>query len=518
MLLLLTLFGSTTMAISAPVKGAFTQGSTLRHITIMTLTSALGLFAIMFVDFIDLLYIKSLGTAETAAAIGFAGNVLFYLTSINIGISIAAGVLIGRAMGAGKREDARQISADFFALAFIGMALLGVLLWWFTPDILGLLGAEGEAHQLAAGYLRIMWWSAPLFVLGFVGMAALRAVGDAKGSMHCTLAAAVVNALLDPLFIFEQPMSALGIDWAFGLGLGVDGAAWASLLARLTMVLVAVYAMVYKHDLIAKIDFKRSVRKIAVISAIAVPAMLTNFATPVGDSFITRAIAGFGDEAVSAFAVIGRIIAIAFSVTFALSGAVGPILAQNLGASLYERVQRTLWQSIAFAVVYILSVASFLLLMEPYLLQMVNAKAAEAELIVFFLHTISFSFVFVAIMFISNACFNNAGKPTWATALNFTRALGAAPLAFWAAKHYGPEGVLMAQATCTAVVSMVSLYLAYRVLNRLASGDEHYIAPRRRNVLWRIPVFNYGCARPPALDETTYQEADIPSGKIIAPD
>lgn len=491
---------------NAANKAAFTEGSTLRHITVMTLTSALGLFAIMFVDFIDLLYIKSLGTAETAAAIGFAGNVLFYLTSINIGISIAAGVLIGRALGAGKRSDAREISADFFALTFFAMTLLGAALWWFTPDILNMLGAEGEALQLATGYLRIMWWSAPVFVLGFVGMASLRAVGDAKGAMNCTLAAAVVNAVLDPLLIFEQPLSALGFDWAFGLGLGVDGAAWASLVARLVMVSVAVQAMVAKHDLVARINLRRCVSKIGTIAAIAVPAMLTNFATPVGDSFITRAIATFGDEAVSAYAVIGRIISIAFSVTFALSGSVGPILAQNLGANLYDRVQRTLWQSIAFAAVYIVLVAILMWQLEPWLLQLFSAVGAEAALISYFLHAISFSFVFVAIMFVCNACFNNTGKPTWATALNFARALGAAPLAFWAAKSYGPEGVLTAQAAWTAFVSMVSLFLAHRVLSRLACGEEHYTAPRRRNVFWRIPIHSHGVARPPAVDEHLYHD------------
>lgn len=498
------------MAKAVASKATFTEGSTLRHITVMTLTSAFGLFAIMFVDFIDLLYIKSLGTAETAAAIGFAGNILFYLTSINIGISIASGVLIGRALGAGKRSDARQIAADFFVLMSIGMTIVGVLLWWFTPEILSILGATGEAHRLAVGYLRIMWMSSPVFVLGFVAMAALRAVGDARGSMNCTLAAAVVNAILDPIFIFDQPMSALGIDAAFGLGLGVDGAAWSSTLARLAMVWVGVSAMIKKHDLVARLDMQRSFTKIGAISTIAVPAMLTNFATPVGDSFITRAIAGFGDDAVSAYAVIGRIIAIAFSVTFALSGAVGPILAQNLGAKLYDRVQRTLWQSIAFSFVYILIMASLMLALESYILRLFNSVGIEAELISFFLHWVSFSFFFVAIMFVCNACFNNTGKPTWATGLNFARALGAAPLAFWAAGVAGPKAVLAAQAGWTAVVSVVSLYLAHRLFSRLACGDEQYEAPKRRNTFWRIPVWNYGTtARPPAIDERSY----LPSGE-----
>ena len=498
------------MAKAVASRATFTEGSTLRHITVMTLTSAFGLFAIMLVDFIDLLYIKALGTAETAAAIGFAGNILFYLTSINIGISIASGVMIGRSLGAGKREDARQIAADFFLLTSLGMTVVGGLLWWFTPEILNLLGATGEAHGLATSYLRIMWMTSPVFVLGFVAMAALRAVGDARSAMNCTLAAAVVNAILDPIFIFDQPMSALGIDAAFGLGMGVDGAAWSSNMARLAMVWVGVSAMIKKHDLVARLDWHRSVTKAGTISTIAVPAMLTNFATPVGDSFITRAIASFGDDAVSAYAVIGRIIAIAFSVTFSLSGAVGPILAQNLGAKLYDRVQRTMWQSIAFAFVYIVLMASLMLALEGYILRLFNSTGVEANLISFFLHWVSFSFFFVAIMFICNACFNNTGKPTWATALNFARALGAAPLAFWAADVAGPEAVLAAQASWTALVSLVSLYLAHRLLSRLACGDEQYVAPRRRNTFWRIPVWNYGTtARPPAIDERSYQ----PSGE-----
>jgi len=498
------------MAKEAPRKAAFTEGSILRHITVMTLTSALGLFAIMFVDFIDLLYIKSLGTAETAAAIGFSGNVLFYLTSINIGISIAAGVLIGRALGAGKRSAARRLSADFLVLTFAAMTVLGIVLWWQTPNILNVLGATGKAHDLATGYLRIMWWSAPVFVLSFIGMAALRAVGDARGSMNCTLAAAVVNAVMDPFFIFEQPLSALGIDAAFGLGLGVEGAAWSSLLARIAMAWVAMYGLFYKHQLVARLNVRRSITQVGAISAIAVPAMLTNFATPVGDSFITRAISTFGDEAVSAYAVIGRIIAIAFSVTFALSGAVGPILAQNLGAKFYERALRTLWQANAFAVIYIILMALAMLGLQDQLLLLFHSTGAEAQLISFFVQWVSFSFVFVALLFVSNACFNNTGKPTWATMLNFARALGAAPLAFWAAKSYGPEGVLVAQAGWTALVSILATVMAFRLLQRVARGDEDYQEPRRRNTFWRIPVFNYGNTRPPAIDERSFKEsADV---------
>ena len=295
------------------------------------------------------------------------------------------------------------------------MLLVAILAWWQTPVILIALGAGGEALELATNYLRIMWWSAPLFVLGFVGMSTLRAAGDARGSMNCTLVVALVNAVLDPLLIFDQPLAALGIDASFGLGLGVEGAAWASLMARFAMVAVALHGTVVKHQLFVPIDLRRCINRLSSMASIAVPAMLTNFATPVGDSFITRAMAQFGDEAVSAYAVIGRIIAIGFSVTFALSGAVGPILAQNIGAESFERVRRVVRQSLAFAVVYVIVVSLILLGLEQPILRLFNSSGDEAQLIIFFLHYISFGFCFVAILFVTNAGFNNMGKPTWAT-------------------------------------------------------------------------------------------------------
>ena len=90
----------------------FTQGSLFRHVTIMSVTSSLGIAAIFAVDLIDVLFISMLGHAELAAAAGYAGVVMFFASAMNIGLSIAAGALVARGLGQGNRRLAAEHAAS----------------------------------------------------------------------------------------------------------------------------------------------------------------------------------------------------------------------------------------------------------------------------------------------------------------------------------------------------------------------------------------------------------------------
>ena len=76
----------------------FVTGSTLRHVLVMTATSSVGLMAVFFVDVLNLLYISMLGHQELAAAIGYSGTLMFFLTSVAIGLTIAIIVIAFRAV------------------------------------------------------------------------------------------------------------------------------------------------------------------------------------------------------------------------------------------------------------------------------------------------------------------------------------------------------------------------------------------------------------------------------------
>ncbi len=135
--------------------------------------------------------------------------------------------------------------------------------------------------------------------------AALRGVGDARRSMVATLIGGGVNAVLDPLFIF-------------GLSMGVQGAAIASVFARLAVMVFSLHAVIVRHDLVAKPEIKSFLVSLLPVSAIAFPAILTNTATPIGNAIVTSNIAQFGESFVAGYAVIGRIMPVSFALIFFL--------------------------------------------------------------------------------------------------------------------------------------------------------------------------------------------------------
>ena len=445
----------------------FTQGSTLRHIIVMSLSNAIGLTAMFFVDMLDLFFLSLLGEKHLAAAVGYAGTILFLTTSIGIGIAITAGALISKAIGEGNKYKAHQLMVNVAALCFLFTTIIAATIWIYIPELLTLVGAHEEVHFLASQYLNIVVPSMPIMALAMSFSAALRAVGDAKRSMSSTLAGGTVNAVLDPIFIFA-------------LNMGIEGAAIASVLARVAILLMSSYGVIKVHKLMGRFNWNEFKNDRATIINMAVPAIMTNLATPVGSVFITRAIANYGDGFVAGYAIIGRIIPVAFSIVFALSGAVGPIIGQNYGARLMGRVRQSLKDAYWFSTVYILALSLIIYLTQDYLIFLFNAKGNAAELIRFFCTFVAISFTFNGMLFIANAAFNNLGKPTWSTAFNWGKAtIGTIPFVVVGANLGGVYGILMGQALGGVLFALAALYCSFK----LVLHKEQHMAEIQKTML-----------------------------------
>lgn len=450
----------------------FVTGSTMRHVLVMTSTGSVGLMAIFLVDFLNLFYISLLGEQQLAAAIGYAGSVLAFNIAIGIGMAIAATALISRALGAENRDDARHMSAA--ALAFVTLVSLLVVigLWPFIPLALEGLGARGETREIAAGFLRIVVPSLPLLGLGMLLAGILRAVGDARRAMYVTLAGGAASAVLDPLFIF-------------GLGLGVTGAAIATVLSRCVLVGFGLYGVVHVHGMIGRLRPAEFRRDIWAMTGIAVPAVLTNIATPVGNAYLTATISRFGDDAVAGWAIIGRIIPVAFGTIFALSGAVGPIIGQNFGAGHAGRVRQTLKDALIFTLIYTVAVWILLILLRHQIVGVFAARAEAAELVLFFCALVAGSFVFTGALFVANAAFNNLGFPAYSTMFNWGRAtLGTIPFVWYGAAQFGASGALAGWAVGGIVFGIGAAVMAFRVIGTLDMAAGRDAGP----VIARPPV------------------------------
>jgi len=426
-------------------QAKFVEGSTMKHILTMSGAGSIGLLALFAVDLLDMLFISMLGQIELAAAVGFAGTLLFFSTSVSIGTSIAMGALVSKAIGAKKRNEARRKASNILLTAFVISLTVTVLMYTHIEELLMAIGASGVTLERAEAYLQIMLPSSPILALAMASGAGLRAAGDAKRSMWATLSGGIVNAILDPIFIF-------------GFGWNVEGAAAASVVARCTVFGFSIWPLIRTHQLVRMPKLGQFRQDVRAIVTIAVPAIITNTATPIGNAIVTANIARFGENFVAGFAVIGRISPVAFAVIFALSGAVGPIIGQNYGADRLDRVKETLLNSLLFVTVYCIAVSVVLFLVQDWLILGFALSGGAAVIVAAFCSYVAFSFVFNGALFVANTSFNNLGKPIYSTALNLGKAtLGTLPFVYFGAQWFGALGVLYGQAIGSIVFGVLGV-------------------------------------------------------------
>ncbi|GMM88748.1 MATE family efflux transporter [Vibrio fortis] len=438
----------------------FVEGSTMRHILVMSGAGSVGLMALFVVDLLDMLFISMLGQVELAAAVGFAGTLTFFSTSVSIGTSIAMGALVSKAIGAKDRDHAKQLSVSIMMTAFTISSLVTAAMYIHIPELLDAIGAQGLAAERAQAYLQILLPSGPFLALAMAAGAGLRAAGDAKRSMWATLSGGIVNAILDPLFIF-------------GFGWNIEGAALASVIARFTVLYFSLYPLIRSHDLVAKPSIAHWRFNLRPILAIALPAIITNTATPIGNAIVTTGIAQYGEDFVAGFAVIGRLTPVCFAVIFALSGAVGPIIGQNFGAERMDRVKETLNNSLFVTTAYTIAVCILLYFLQDFVISMFSLQGDASIIVAAFCSYVAITFTFNGALFVANTSFNNLGKPLYSTALNLGKAtLGTLPFVYLGSQWYGALGVLYGQALGNVVFGVLGVLVLRFHIAELMKGVE----------------------------------------------
>jgi putative MATE family efflux protein len=433
----------------------FVTGPIFWHIMSTTGLGALGLMALFMGDLANRLFLGQLGDEHILAAIGYASSILFFATSVGIGLSIAATSVVSPAVGARDVETARRLSGSAHAFALLIAVGVTAAVWPMVPWLIRTLGAKGHTADLAMLYLRILLPSLPFLVVAMCSGAVLRSVGDARRATNITLIGAVVNILLDPLFIFV-------------LKLDLAGAAYASFIARMAMCAIGLWGVIKVHGMITW-PAPASVQRDAVrIGTVALPAVLANVATPVGNAYVTATISSFGDPGIAAWAAYNALNPVAFGAIFALSGAIGPIIGQNLGAGRFDRVSETVTDALKATVLFTAVAWIVLALAAPMMARAFGLSAESAGLLVFACRWLSPFFAFLGALFVSNAVFNTLGHAHYATLLNWGRAtLGTVPLVMVGGQWAGAAGVFTGSMVGGALFGMAGVYLARREVAKL---------------------------------------------------
>ncbi len=446
-------------------EGRFLSGSTMGHVVRMTATGAMGITFVFLVDAAGLLWISQLGDPTLVAAIGFAFAIQFFSVSIAVGFMIAATAMMSRSIGRGDRGLARRQGGAATVIAAVIQACVALLVITQRHELVTLAGAEGETARLAARYLAITMPSLILMAVALTCSGALRAEGLGAQAMYVTLFSGLLLMVLDPILIV----------W---MGLGLDGAAIGLFGFRICLVGLAIYYAVYRNDLIARPSVTDLAENMQPYLLIALPAIATQMSTPVGNYLLTIVMAPFGDDAVAAWAVVGRLTVVVFGGIFALAGAIGGIFGQNYGAGHMDRVRSTYRDALLFCLIYTLVAWAALYSATPYVILAFDLKGQGADILQAFTTVGVGAFIFIGALFVSNAAFNSLGKPGRSTLLNWLKDGALAwPLATWLTLYFGAIGVIFGQALAGVVMGIIAALWGWYFVSCLQAENEPPLDP-----------------------------------------
>lgn len=423
-------------------RGRFLDGSTMGHVVRMTLAGATGITFVFLVDLANLFWISRVGEPRLVAAIGYAFAIQFFAVSVGIGLMIAGTATVSRQIGMGETQRARHDATGALILTCLVQVVVALSVVSLREPMLRLAGAEGETLRLAARYVAISMPSLFIMGIGFAGQAALRAEGDGRRSMLVTLISGGVAMVVDPLLIL-------------GFGLGLDGAALGVVVSRFVMAGMALLYAIRVHDLFARPEAWAVRRAMRPFAMVAIPAILTQMATPFANYMLTGVIATFGDTAVAAWAVVNRLMVVAFGGIFSLSGAIGGIFGQNYGAGQYDRLRSTFRDALIFCAGYTLVAWALLAATAGAVVSGFGLSGVGEAVYLAFARVGAGAFILVGAAYVSNSTFNNLGKPTRSTLINWTRdGVLILPVAWVFAGMFGAPGVVYAQAVVGGVVGL----------------------------------------------------------------
>ena len=271
------------------------------------------------------------------AATANANIIMFLMFSAVFGFGMAATILIGQSIGRHDIEAARRAFGSAVGLVMGGAAVIAVVGWVFSPQILRLLATPGEAHAMALAYLRVIFLGLPFSMLGVLIQMSLRGTGDSLTPMWFMALSVAIDSTFNPLLID-------------GIGpfpkMGIAGSATATLIAGIVSS-GGLLLYVYWRDLPIRLrghEVHYLIPQRALIRTIIAKGL------PMGAQMLVMSTAGLtmvglvnrlGVDTAAAYAVSQQLWTYIQMPAMALGAAVSAMAAQNIGAGRWDRVEKT---------------------------------------------------------------------------------------------------------------------------------------------------------------------------------
>ena len=306
----------------------------------MTMPMVIGILAMMTFGAVDTFFVSRLGS-EPLAAISFTIPVGMVLLNLTLGLCVGASVQLGSAIGRGDRQAAARISTDSILFALLLVISISVAGYLSIDPLFSMLGATALTLPLIHEYMDIYYLFFGLMVVPMLGNALIRGTGDTRWPSMMMMASGLINMVLDPILIF---------GWGPIPEMGVRGAAWATVISWLVGT-VATLWILYRRENLLLFSLPPMAKLFSYwgsLAKIGLPISLANIMMPLALAAVTRLVSDYGEIAVAGLGAGTRLESFAMVVPFAITSALSPFMAQNIGAGNPLRAHQALVTCISF--------------------------------------------------------------------------------------------------------------------------------------------------------------------------
>lgn len=442
----------------------FTEGPIAQHIIRMAIPMTWGMLASVLAALADTYFLAQLGTAHLVA-ITFTFPVVMLVMNLSLGLASGFSSLLARALGEGNMIKVENLTISAMLMSAAVILVLSIVGYLTIDPLFTALGAGEQTLPLIRDFMSIWYFSMILVVTPIIGNFALRATGNPKTASYVMIVSALINVLLDPIFIF---------GFGFIPEMGIKGAALAGVVSRLAAFLVMFYMLTYRTRLITfnLPALKTMFESWKEILHIGAPLAMTNMVTPLSAALVTRLLAEYSENIVAGFGIATRIEALAVIPLIAVGSSFGPISGQNFGAGKYARIVELLKYGFIFAAIYGVSCTALMAIFHQSLPSFFDSNPEVVYTAGLYLLVVPVGFIGLGVTMVVGASFTGMGNPKPSMLMSVLRlSVVYLPLAYFGSMLFGPVGIFGANALANLSVALgAAVFIAYEARKAVTAG------------------------------------------------
>lgn len=429
-----------------------TTGSVLKTVLSFALPFLLSYFLQTLYGLADLFIIGQFNGVESTTAVSIGSQVMHMITVMIVGLAMGSTVLIGKAVGAGEKENV-SVAIGNTVILFLGVsvAFTGLLLAFAGP-IVSVMSTPKEAVQETVIYLTICFIGIPFITAYNIISAIFRGMGDSKSPMYFVAVACVFNIILDFLFI--------GV-----FHLGPAGAALGTTLSQTISVLISL-AVIFRSKMgisLKKKHFKPHKRVMGQLLKVGLPVALQDGFVQIAFLIITVIVNQRGLNDAAAVGIVEKIISFLFLVPSSMLSTVSAVGAQNFGAGKDGRARKTLYYAIGITVSYGMLAVIVMQCASGFFVGLFSGNREVIRLGTQYMHGYVWDCILAGIHFCFSGYFCACGKSILSFIHNIISITCARiPLAYLASIHFPdtlfPMGLATATGSFVSVIICVSIF------------------------------------------------------------